>query len=434
MNNIAGLPYAEAQFDKTGKLENTFSVPPGITDLFVVSHGWNNDAEAARALYTELFTNFVGVGKPGDFPGRTFAVAGVIWPSKKFDELVAASGVSGNAQGAAALQAHDQQSDQAILEKLERMKDFFTEPRQRQTLDEVKALLPDLEEKGSARQAFVEKIRSLLDSAHAEKEDSSRAFFRDDGDELMARLKVDEDDLDPEIANTAGSASLPLGVGGIGAGTGGAAKFSDLLSGFKAAALNVLNFTTYYEMKARAGEVGKNGVAKLLDGLPAHVQRIQLVGHSFGGRVVAAAAANSTTNRIKSMTLLQAAFSHNGFSRTEKGFFRAVVDNKRVDGPILITHTKNDKAVGVAYPLASRLKGDKAAALGDANDPFGGIGRNGAQKMDQGETVTGQLLAVSSAYTFQPRKFFNLEASSFITGHGDVRGKEVAYALRRLIV
>ena len=434
MNSIAGLPYVEAQFDKTGKLETAVAVPAGVTDLFVVSHGWNNDADEARALYSELFTNFVGVGKPGDFPGRTFAVAGVIWPSKKFDELVAASGVSGNAQGAAALQAHDKRSDQAIIEKLERMKDFFTEPGQRQTLDELKALLPDLEGKGSARRAFVEKVRSLLDPAHAEKEDSSRAFFRDDGDELMANLKVDEDDLDPEIANTAGSASLPLGVGGVDAGTGGAAKFSDLLSGFKAAALNVLNFTTYYEMKARAGDVGKNGVAKLLDGLPAHVQRIHLVGHSFGGRVVTAAAANSTTNKIKSLTLLQAAFSHNGFSRTEKGFFRAVVDKKRVDGSVLITHTKNDKAVGVAYPLASRLKGDKSAALGDANDPFGGIGRNGAQKMDQGEAISGQLLAVNGAYTFQPGRFFNLEASSFIKGHSDIRGKEVAYALRRLIV
>jgi predicted alpha/beta hydrolase family esterase len=357
----------------------------------------------------------------------------VIWPSKKFDELVAASGVAGNAQGAAGLQAHDTQSDHAIEDKLEGMKEFFTEPEQRQILDEAKAMLPDLEEKGSARRAFVEKMRSLLDPAHAEKEDSSKAFFRDDGDELMTNLKIDEDDLDPEIANTGGSASLPLGVGGIGTETGGAAKFSDLLSGFKASALNVLNYTTYYEMKARAGEVGKNGVAKLIDGLPAQVQRIHLIGHSFGGRVVSAAAANSKTDRIKSLTLLQAAFSHNGFSRTEKGFFRPVVDQKRIDGPILITHTQNDKAVGIAYPLASRLNGDRAAALGDANDPFGGLGRNGAQKMEQSETVTGQLLAVGGNYTFQPRTFFNLEASSFIKSHGDVRGQQVAYALRRAI-
>ncbi len=434
MDNIKGLPYREATFDKKGKLEGTFAVPAGVTDLFVVSHGWNNSREEAHALYRELFTNFVEVGKPGDFAGRTFAVAGVIWPSKKFDELVAASGVSGSAQGAAALQAHNQESNQALEAKLERMKEFFTKPGQQKILDEAKALLPDLEEMGSSRQAFVEKMRSLLDSGHADKEDSSKAFFKDDGDELMTRLKVDEGDLDPEIATTGGSASLPLGVGGISAETGGAAKFTDLLSGFKAAALNVLNYTTYYEMKARAGDVGKNGVAKLIDALPAHVQRVHLVGHSFGGRVVTAAAANSTTTRIMSMALLQTAFSHNGFSRTKKGFFRSVVDGNRVGGPILVTHTKNDKAVGVAYPLASRLSGDTSAALGDANDKFGGLGRNGAQQMDAGETVLGKLLAVGGQYAFQPRKFFNLESDAFIKNHGDVRGREIAAALRQLIV
>ena len=55
--------------------------------------------------------------------------------------------------------------------------------------------------------------------------------------------------------------------------------------------MNVLNFTTYYEMKARAGTVGKNGVGQLIDHLAPQVERIHLIGHSFGGRVVAAAAA-----------------------------------------------------------------------------------------------------------------------------------------------
>jgi len=49
-----------------------------------------------------------------------------------------------------------------------------------------------------------------------------------------------------------------------------------------------------------------------------------------------------------------------------------------VAGPILITHTANDKAVGIAYALASRISGQTGAALGDATDVFGGIGRNGA--------------------------------------------------------
>jgi pimeloyl-ACP methyl ester carboxylesterase len=182
-------------------------------------------------------------------------------------------------------------------------------------------------------------------------------------------------------------------------------------------------------MKERAGTVGRKGVAPLIDQAARTIPRIHLVGHSFGGRLVTAAAASSTTDRIKSMVLLQAAFSHNGFSRNMNGFFRKVVDDRRVDGPIIITHTKNDRAVGVAYPIASRLAGQKAAALGDENDVFGGIGRNGAQKLEPGETVKAALLDVDGDYALSAGKLFNLEASAFIKDHGDVRGRQVAYAI-----
>jgi len=205
------------------------------------------------------------------------------------------------------------------------------------------------------------------------------------------------------------------------------------LSGFKAAAMNVLNFATYYEMKARAGNVGKNGVSKVVDKLAPKVQRVHLIGHSFGGRVVTAAAANSATNKIKTMSLLQTAFSHNGFSRSMGGFFRSVVDSNRVDGPILVTHTKNDKAVGIAYPLASKISGDATAGFGDENDKFGGLGRNGAQEMEQNEVVKGSLQPENGNYSFQPGQFFNLEASALISGHGDVTGKQVAHAVRRAV-
>ncbi|MEO6422205.1 MAG: hypothetical protein ABIR84_05860 [Candidatus Nitrotoga sp.] len=101
--------------------------------------------------------------------------------------------------------------------------------------------------------------------------------------------------------------------------------------------------------------------------------------------MVTAAAANSKTKKLHSMALLQADFSHNGFSLDRSGFFRSVVDNKRVAGPILITHTKNDKAVGMAYPAASRISRDNASGFGDADDDFGGLGSNGAQQMEDGE-------------------------------------------------
>ena len=133
------------------------------------------------------------------------------------------------------------------------------------------------------------------------------------------------------------------------------------------------------------------------------------------------------------MTLPQSAFSHNGFSKSRKGFFRDVVGKRRVAGPIVITHTRNDRAVGIAYPLASRINGDRAAALGDEHDEFGALGRNGAQQMESGETISGRLLPIGGGYTFAAGQCFNLEASEFISGHSDIRGREVAQALRAAI-
>ena len=97
-------------------------------------------------------------------------------------------------------------------------------------------------------------------------------------------------------------------------------------------------------------------------------------------------------------------------------FFRSVVDNHRIKGPIVITYTSNDRAVEIAYPIASRLAGTVASAFGDANDKFGGLGRNGAQKMEPSEVVqdVDRLLAVDSSYSWQPGRFHNLENSRYI--------------------
>ena len=70
---------------------------------------------------------------------------------------------------------------------------------------------------------------------------------------------------------------------------GAAGFFGDLLDGIKAGARRIANFATYYQMKSRAGSVGRGGLGLVLarvrgkrGDLPLH-----LVGHSFGGRVVA---------------------------------------------------------------------------------------------------------------------------------------------------
>jgi hypothetical protein len=224
---------------------------------------------------------------------------------------------------------------------------------------------------------------------------------------------------------------------------GGAAGLGDAFSGIDAGVIRLLNFLTYYEMKDRAGKVGV-GLGKFIDSLSPSLKRIHLIGHSFGARVVSAAAQASTTSRLQTMTLLQGAFSHNSFShnfddspRPNPGFFRDVISKQRIQGPILVTYTPNDLAVGILYPAASRLSGTVSGAFGDKNDKFGGIGRNGAQKMkaEEVDAEVVRLLPVSSNYQWKNGKIHNLESSDFIRdpnggdAHSAVRGKEVAWAI-----
>ena len=72
---------------------------------------------------------------------------------------------------------------------------------------------------------------------------------------------------------------------------------------------------------------------------------------------------------------------------------------------------------------------DKTLGLGDENDVYGGMGRNGAVKMKPGEFAKGTLLAETAAYQFTAKKVHNLLADEFVKSHGDVAGKQIANAI-----
>ena len=444
MTEIKGIPYAQVKFDKDGKRQNTPDVPAGTTDLIVVSHGWNNTEAAAQELYKKLFGNFSNqIKNDPAYKDRKVAIVGVIWPAKKFDDLMTQlSGSAGrDTGGAKSLRAADPaEAEAAMHEAIDRAAPAFDDPGDDQRIAKLHSLVPTLEKSKADQAAFVETLRELLDpnrqsAGQQHEEDSSDVLF---GGEPQL---VFENATNPAPASASSFAAAPRQP--VSASSGQALGFvGDFFSKAANAVINLLNLSTYFEMKQRAGTVGKNGVAPLIDELAAKVNRIHLVGHSFGGRAVTAAAANSTTTKLYSMALLQAAFSHNGFSEKRGGFFREVVTKKRVSGPILITHTKNDMAVGLAYPAASRLSGDAAKAFGGPDDKFGGIGSNGAQQMTEGEifTTTKKLLGVGGAYKWQAGKFHNLESSDFIVdpGGGDAHGwvfvPEVAWAISRAVI
>src|SRR5262245_47751115 len=95
MKDIGGFPGFEVEFDKEAGLVDDgqvvqlldFLAQGAVTDLFVFSHGWNNDMADARALNQEFFARVHAVLKAAGVPGldrRQFAVLTVLWPSKKF--------------------------------------------------------------------------------------------------------------------------------------------------------------------------------------------------------------------------------------------------------------------------------------------------------------------------------------------------------------
>ena len=446
MKTIASLPVVEVEFDKNGKLFNAAQLAElqglvkdqAVTDLIVFAHGWNNDIADARDLYTRFFTEVGNAVTKGDIPalaGRKFAAAVTLWPSKKFTDSELIPG-----GGAASLSKDEIKVVKARLNDF--TKDFVrlgkAQPASAATkkkVERAKALLPKLETDEKAQEQFVKIVRSLLSEKSAEKDDGTKEFFKTKDAQVLQNLRKEAVVVAP--AGRGGAAGLgTLNGGGPGTlGNGGSAGlFSDLGDSIMSGARRLLNFTTYYQMKERAGTVGVNGVAPMLATLrkAAPKLKIHLAGHSFGGRLVTATTSVTTaSNRPDTLTLLQAAYSHNGlaskFDGKTDGFFRKIMTGAKVNGPILITHTKNDKAVGIAYPLASRINGVKTAALGDENDPYGGIGRNGAQKTP--EAVVGELLATGGAYTFSAGKCFNLKADAFIGDHSDICKPQVAWAL-----
>lgn len=418
------LPYTEVEFDKKGAIVHPEQVTNAAkligdehaTDVLVVSHGWNNTFADARALYERLIASLADVrGSVARASGRRFVVVGVLWPSI----LWAPPDGDGGGGGAGLGDDAD-----ALLTTLDQQ---IEDPKRRAKL---KALVPDLENSPQARAQFLELLRAKLPAG---------AVDDDDPDSAPEALKTADAET---IFDAAGGGSGWGGGGGeqggaadvdpmgLDAGEGGGAGFS--LGGLLDAARNVVNVTTYYTMKERAGAVGTAGIATLLDRLHAAQPdaRLHVVGHSFGGRAVTAAAL-ATAAPVSSVCLLQAAYSHYGMAKGWDGASANGVFVKvpaKIAGPVVVTFTKNDRAVGLAYPIASRIANQIGVGIGDANDKYGGIGRNGALKTPA-SLPFGTLLDVGGAYAFHKNRVSSLNGDAYISGHSDITGRQVAYAV-----
>ena len=383
---MSNVPSIWLQFDETGAIDPSVATQltqllnaPGIEDLVVISHGWKNDKADASKLYGTLWDNACH-NLPADRADK-IVVAGVLWPAKAyqtdFDEAALAAanaaGTLSTGGGGAGADLSQQQFEDLLAEFAS-----FIGPSAAGTIAAARVAAKqlnatvshDLVKKGAAAVSIDAK------SPDAELKRDSTRIARASADSTESQLLLGSLAA-PPLLKVAPKAQSTLGLGNIVQG---------LVNGSRAAVGRFLNQLTYFEMKKRAGVVGVSLVDNVLAKLtPARPIRLHLIGHSFGGRLVTAAAdrwATLPNVQLFSLVILQGAYSHNALSTQMSGAFPSVI-GKPV-GPIVITHTHNDLACTLAYAIASRLSRDSTQSIGDAGDEFGAMGANGPQRIAPG--------------------------------------------------
>ncbi|MFF2791025.1 serine-threonine protein kinase [Streptomyces sp. NPDC058049] len=364
---IGVRPYAELTFDSEGDVDRVTQGAVSrmeATDLLVFAHGWNSDRSTATRLYDRFFAPFEGlVGS-----GVRLGYVGVVWPAMRFsDEPIPDFDAPGVLAEPGLGSALDPLTRRALGE-------FW--PERRAELDRVAELLEEQPDSAAAFIEFGALVRELagVDAVPAAVAPSVPAIFTDDVLEVCRALSV--------ALVRAGAPGAPAAAGPDGPGltVGGG------LRGLWGGAKELLRQATYYKMKKRAGVVGERGLGPVLAQLAAArpALRFHLIGHSFGARVVSFSlrAVPDRARYVKSVTLLQGAFSHYAFAdrlphdKGNGGALRGL--QHRVDGPVVACHSAHDSALKVFYPLASRMAGDSAGLLG-FDERWGAIGHDGVQ-------------------------------------------------------
>jgi hypothetical protein len=440
MEHLSSFSFYPVEFGTEGQIlkpEQVSEMLGGFasaTDLVVISHGWNNDMAEAHDLYARFFATAHKLldGQPSlaVLNARSVAVMGVFWPSKRFtDQDLIPGGMAG---------IDDNPERELVLRALDLLAELNDSNEEKKAIiQKAKADVGQMEADPAKQDEWVKGILSLIDDKKAwdRTEEGVAGLLSVSGSELLDKLSAPvifpiQDDESEGGALSVGTGASPEER------QGGAAGLGSLTSGVLGGVAKLLNLTTYYTMKDRAGKVGSTGVHDVVTQVHQRYPalRIHLVGHSFGGRLVSALAKgreDAPALQFSSLCLLQAAFSHYGFSNNAahsniNGFFRPVVTGNVIQGPMIFTHSKNDMAVGYAYAVASRVAGQNAAALGDQDDEFGGIGRNGAQLTPEAESI--MLLSPGGTYSLEPGRLHNLNGDTIIQGHGDVTNDSVVYA------
>jgi pimeloyl-ACP methyl ester carboxylesterase len=402
------------------------------SDVFLFSHGWNGDVPAARLQYGKWLATMVDCAQdraeadamPGGF--RPLLV-GLHWPSKAWgdEELGAASFTAG-------LEAQEVPGDQV---------GGGDEDDIGLLVDRFASRLTDSDRTRQALRTIIES--ALNDPAPMTLPAQVRqAYLTIDDEAGMGAEGVgggpgdDRDGFDPEVTYQACLQEDLVAFG------------TPSLGGV----LAPLRVLTFWQMKRRARIFGEKGAAQLLSALQAAAPaaRFHLIGHSFGCIVASAAIAGpagSARGRrpVNTLVLAQGAMSLWSFcssipARPDRpGYFRRVMAEGLVQGPVVTTTSVRDRAVGVFYPLGARAQHQIALVPGQL-PVYGGVGTFGIQ--GAGLRIADETLGpAGDPYDFRADLVYNLDSDTVIAkgggasgAHSDICHPEVAHAVWQAVI
>lgn len=468
MTEIAGLPFWELRYDADGNpdpVEETRllkAVSEGaITNLMIFAHGWNNNPHVAFRLYKRFFGVLAGqLGRAAGDPPTRIGLAGVLWPAQRwsdepipdFDAPTTTTGTAATIGGTSSLggaaSIDDDQDARVVLspeidpETLSALHEVF--PPAVTQLDRMAELLAGPSTDAAITEFYgqLKQFAVLVGSGDDDGEDDRDLSDLASGEPPM--LMDGPEELFDRYADALRQTGAELGsseksrIGDDGTrdfegmdDEGGAAGLGDMFDKALHGAKEALRQATYWQMKNRAGTVGREGLGPLIGRLHERAPdlRVHLIGHSFGARVVSYALAGLPNgpgpSPVKAVTLLQGAFSQWAFAPklpsdpNRSGALAGMLT--QIDGPLVAVHSRFDGAVGKFYPLASMAARDDSAGIGDADSRWGGIGANGVQGAHARQDAI-RPAGPGNQYPFAPQQVLNIDASDVVKAGGPPSG------------
>ena len=378
----------------------------GSTDVFVLSHGWRNDAASAECRY-QLQVQGIAAALP---PSARPLFVKIMWPSAMYPIIHDGCGAPPSRPFFANQEAHAVTSDVRIWAAAA----FPAAARSRRFDGDVDRLSQLLNTGGAGLEARPSRTRDAAEILvrwrdAADGQAPARAHGIDGPGERAVARSVE--DVVTQYDTITGSRP-------------GRAPWSIVPS--------IAEVFSFWTMKARAGTVGSTGVHDVLREITAALPpagRLHLVGHSFGGKLLAAALVGRPgvePATAETLTILQGALSHFAFSTVEQvrrldvpteigGAYADVLLNK-LAAVVAVTYSQQDTENQRWYPLGTMLSQD---AFERGVPVYAALGARG---MEGPSTVAVTLRDESVAARYSPSRprIFNVDASGVILGHSDV--------------